>query len=271
MARYRRYSRTAALLEAQPLGMAARPRGRRRTARRVLTLTLPWRQLWPGLLALSLLLGGFIWMQTDARWYLSAEAITLYGTRGAVAQEVVQASGLVKMHGTRLDAEAAAQRILEQVSAVSSAQVTCHVYPARCEIWVVERRPIAVWETASGPQWVDKEGIVFTPWGEVNGLPVLRGPLPKTPASTLEVVQSAQALLKYTGPVEALEYHPQRGLIWNDPEGHRVAFGLGAQEMATRWAVYQQMVAIFEARRMFPWNLDLRVPEAPTYAMDRLW
>ncbi len=271
MARYRRYSRTAALLEAQPLGTAVRPRGRRRPARRTLVLTLPWRQLWPLILALSLVLAVSVWMRVDTHWYLTAEAITLYGTRGAVAQEVLQASDLLQRHGTRLDAEAAAQRILERVSAVSSTQVSCRPYPAQCEIRVVERKPIAIWETAAGPQWVDKEGIVFTPWGEASALPVLRGPLPETPELTLDVVQSAQALLKLTGPVEALEYHPQRGLIWNDVEGHRIAFGLGAQAMADRWAVYQQMLAIFEARRIFPWNLDVRIPEAPTYAMDRLW
>ncbi len=271
MARYRRYSRTAALLNAQPVGMAARPVGRRRRAGRTLTLTLPWRQVWPLALALVLFIGVQVWLRAEARWYVSAETLTLYGTRGAVAQQVIQASGLLKQHGTRLDADAAAQRIVEQVSAIKEAHVDCHAYPASCEIRVVERKPIAVWQTAQGVQWIDKEGVAFTPWGEVAELPVVRGPLPETPELTLQVVQSAQALLRLTGPVEALEYLPLRGLVWNDAQGHRVAFGLGAEAMPARWAVYQQMLAIFEARRIFPWNVDVQVPEAPTYAMDRSW
>ncbi len=271
MTKYRRYSRTAALLQAQPVSMAVRPRGRRRAASRALTLSLPLQQVWPLILVLSLVVAVLVWMRADARWYVTEASITLYGTRGAVAQEVVQASGLLKEHGTRLDAEAAAQRVREQVSAVSDVHVACHPYPASCEIRVVERKPVAIWDTGQGVLWIDKEGVAFTPWGEVTNLPVLRGPLPATPQATLAAVQGAEALLKLTGPVDVLEYHPQRGLIWNDPQGHRVAFGVDAERMAARWAVYQQLLAVFDARRIFPWNLDVRVPEAPTYAMERSW
>lgn len=269
MTKYRRYSRTAALLSVQPMSMAARPR--RRSRGRVLTLTLPWHRIWPVALALSLLVGIMVWMRVDARWYVTTESLTLYGTRGAVAQAVMQASGLLQEHGTHLDAEASAQRIMEQVSAVREAHVTCQPYPASCEIRVVERKPIAVWETGQAVMWIDKDGVAFTPWGEAGNLPRLRGPLPATPELTLQAVKGAQALLKLTGPVEALEYHPRRGLVWNDPEGHRIAFGVGEAAMAARWSVYQQMLAVFESRRIFPWNLDVRIPEAPTYAMDRSW
>lgn len=268
MTKYRRYSRTAALLSVQPMSMAARPR---RRGSRALTLTLPWRRLWPVALALALLIGVMVWMRVDTHWYVTTERLTLYGTRGAVAQAVIQASGLLQEHGTHLDVEAAAQRIMEQVSAVREAHVICQAYPANCEIRVVERKPIAVWETGQAVMWIDSDGIAFTPWGEAGDLPRLRGPLPKTPELTLQAVKGAQALLQFTGPVEALEYHPQRGLVWNDPQGHRVAFGLDAGRMPARWSVYQQMLAVFETRRIFPWNLDVRIPEAPTYAMDRSW
>ena len=244
----RPYYRTAALLGAQqqPYGGRARtpartrtyaPRSRARTAD--LHLNIPWK-----LVALFTLIGtAVIWLLVDSNWYLMGENIRVIGASSQeTALNVAMASDLLGWHGLRLRPRAATAAITEQVPAITAAQVECNRFPAECVIRVQEREPVLNWvaENAVGNQavyWIDAEGVLL-PANEVRaGLPVVRGALPdleesansRARVAVLDGVTALAALgITANADGTSLEYHPERGLIWTDPEGRRVAFGVGS-------------------------------------------
>ena len=86
----------------------------------------------------------------------------------------------------------------------------------------------------------------------------------------ISVQQGLAALTTLGIPTAALEYTPERGLIWTDPEGRRVAFGVGS-DMASRWQMYQILVEHLAAQGITPQVLDVRFPGTATYSLDRSW
>ncbi len=256
--RQQRYYRTAALLGAQP-------QVNRRARRSTQPVQLPWPWI---LLALVLLLAA-TWLWLDQSWYVADGAIQVIGASGQTAREVALASGLPGMHRFWVHPAESVDRILAQVPAITQAQVSCTLYPAGCTIQVNERQPVLVWVTESGTQWVDTQGALFPAWAERADLPQVRGPLPGSTVP-LELLTGVRDLIRLGVPADALEYTTQRGLVWTDPQGRRVAFGVGG-EMQARWQVYQALIADLDARQIFPAVIDVRFPAAPTYALDRLW
>lgn len=259
------YYRTAALLNTQQQ-VYTRARRTRHTER---TLDIPWK-----LIVLLVLVGsGILWLLLNDRWYLMGEDIQIVGTKSTnTARDIAIASDLLGWHGLRLRPRAAETLIVEQVTVVTEAQVECNRFPAACTIHVTERVPALNWVTEAGIYWIDSEGLRF-PAQEVRaGLPVVRGPLPDTEnaQALVPILQGVEALTMLGIAPDGLEYHPQRGLIWTDSQGRRVAFGVGT-EMQVRWQIYEALIAHLDARNVFPWTIDVRFPEGPTYSLERLW
>ncbi len=255
----RRYYRTAALLHAQP-----RPIGRR----------LPRVHLSRTTVALlGVLLALALWLWLDNRWYLMGTDLHIEGaTTAETAQEVALASDLLGWHGLWLRPAQAEAHILQQIPAVSTADVSCHRYPAACVVQIVEREPVLVWQTGQATYGVDAEGEFFPLRHPPGTLPVIQGALPqgttaKIPAAILD---GAQSLRDRSPDITTLGYLPQRGLVWVDPQGRRVAFGTG-KEMATRWQVYRALIANLDARGVFPQTVDVQFPAAPTYSLGLAW
>ena len=261
-------------------------------------MDIPWK-----FIALFTLIGAaVIWLLVDNDWYLMGEDIRVIGASSQeTAVNVALASDLLGWHGLRLRPRAATAAILEQVPAITEAQVECNRFPAECVIRVQEREPVLNWvagntvrsnseasatsgTSVTGIYWIDAEGVLM-PANEVRTeLPVVRGPLPnleegadsRTRVAVLEGVTALAALgITADANGNGLEYHPERGLIWTDPQGRRVAFGIGAN-MEARWNIYVALIAHLEARTaagdgVFPWTIDVRFPEGPTYSLERLW
>jgi cell division septal protein FtsQ len=259
------YYRTAALLSTQQQ-VYTRGRRTRHTER---ALDIPWK-----LIVLLVLVGsGIMWLLLDDRWYLMGEDIQIAGTGSTeTARNVAIASDLLGWHGLRLRPRAAETLIVEKVTVVTEAHVECGRFPATCTIRVTERTPALNWVTEAGIYWVDSEGLHFPAQEVRTGLPVVRGPLPdaENARTLVPMLQGVEALAALGVATDALEYHPQRGLIWTDPQGRRVAFGVG-MEMQARWRIYEALIAHLDARNVFPWTIDVRFPEGPTYSLERLW
>jgi len=299
--RVRQYYRTAALLGAQQR-MSSQKQRRARRVRRIHPIPIPW----PVVILTVAVLAIVLWLWRDTRWYVDASRLQVTGASAGTATAVAKASGILELHSLWVHPDESTAWILEQVPAVTEVTMECWHYPAECSIRVKERKPTLIWLSDSMTYWVDAEGYLFPAQGERPDLPVLRGPLPEVERTTLdtspspsqreeneepgtqssgeriapEIVESVQALLKVAGDQaagqpgiiasEGIEYSPRHGLIWNDPEGRRVAFGTGPG-MEIRWRMYQALTADLEARGIFPWTLDVRFPMAPTYALDRYW
>ncbi len=259
------YYRTAALLSTQ---QQVYPRARR-TRHMERELNIPWKLI----VLLVLVSGSIMWLLLDNRWYLMGEDIQVVGTRSKdTARNIAIASDLLGWHGLRLRPRAAENLIVEKVAVVTEAHVECGRFPATCTIQVTERTPSLNWVTEAGVYWVDSEGLRFPAQEMRAGLPVVRGPLPETEnaQALVAVLRGVKALAALGVATDELEYHPQRGLIWTDAQGRRVAFGVGT-EMQARWRIYEALIAHLDARNVFPWTIDVRFPEGPTYSLERLW
>lgn len=259
----RPYHRTAALLNAQPQMAASRYGQRPR-------VVVPWKSL----MALTplVVLGALLaWVWADARWYVSDATLQIAGTASQpMAREIALASNLVGKHSLWLQPQTAAAQIMQTVAGVTAAEVDCRLYPTGCTVTVTERRPVAAWQSESGLLWIDAEGLTFQPYAERPTLPVLRGELPVLTEGRIapEVLEGARALQKLGLAWDALVYHADKGWVWNDTEGRQVAFGVGSQKMEGRLQMYHAIVAHLEARSVFPWLIDVRFPERPTYSLD---
>lgn len=263
-----KYYRTVALLGAQQ-----QPISRRRTTTRAgskhTSVAIPWK-----LIALLMLVGGVVlWFFVDGRWYLMGEDIHVIGASSQkTAYNIALASDLLGWHGLRLRPNAAETLIKEQVAAVEDVTVECGRFPATCLISVTERAPALNWVTENGVYWIDEQGLAF-PTAEMRaGLPVVRDALPDAMSSRnlTAVVEGITALTALGVTAETWEYNLDRGLIWTDTEGRRVAFGVGTA-MEPRVQMYTALVNHLEARNVFPWTIDVRFPAGPTYSLERLW
>jgi len=252
------------------LGGNARPvamRQQRSRRRSTLTFSRKW------MLALVAVLAVALWLLLDNRWYLMGDDVQVTGTPvQTTLREVAIASELLGWHSFWLRPAAAAQRIVEKVPAVVDAQVECKLFPAACVIVVTERQPALVWIAPATTYWADSAGKLFPAQGDRANLPHIKGPLPGPIDEPLPmaVLGGIHALMALGVPKDALEYHLQRGLVWSDAEGRRVAFGTGT-DMKPRWKMYQMLVEHLQAENIFPWVMDVRFPANPTYSLERSW
>ncbi len=267
------YYRTAALLQAQPA--MARPRnsarsGARSGARRTATKARPMRIPWV-LIVVSLLVAIVgVWLWVDASWYVDAYRVQVIGASGETAREVALASAILGQHGLTLNAGAVISNVVNTVPDVIKVEADCRRYPATCVLTVEVREPAWVWAAPDGPRWVAADGTVFVARAERPDLPQLRGPLPDSQHIPAEILDGFNALAILGILPEELEYDLKRGWIWNDPEGRRVALGVGT-EMAGRLRMYQALSDDLRTRGIFPWTMDVRFPNAPAYSMARNW
>ncbi|MGC9400085.1 MAG: cell division protein FtsQ/DivIB [Anaerolineae bacterium] len=255
----RPYRRTAALLGAQP-------QARRRTETRWY-LGVSWRVVVP----IVLLTGLLLWVWLDPRWYVSAERLGVAGTSSLdTAREVALAGEVLGLHGLWLHPRQVVSRVVHEVPVVTGAEVERALYPARCLIRIQEREPVLLWQTEERLFGVDSHGVIFPTSQPSEEVPVLRGPLPQGEIVSQDVLSGVQALQALGLSVDALAYHPTRGLVWTDEAGTQVAFGLGA-EMGRRWRMYQALRRDLEARGLRPRTVDVRFPEALTYSLVGSW
>ncbi|HHE72047.1 MAG TPA: hypothetical protein ENL34_07205 [Chloroflexi bacterium] len=263
----RRYYRTTALL-------GPRYRVVSHTARRRIRIR------WPAVVITVCMIALAGWVGFGNAWYLDWEDATVVGTASQnLAFKIKEASDLMGRHRSGLKPAKAEEAILKKFPQLSSVHVRCAIFPTRCEIEVTERDPILVWAAPEQTYWVDREGIFFPAAGERQDLPVVSGPLPvDVPAEAtsgetgyvVEIFQSIATLSSLGISAEALSYDERYGLIWTDPEGCRVAFGVGG-DMKVRWDLYRDLVRDLAARGVHPRVIDVRSAQAITYAVEPLW
>jgi len=260
----RPYYRTAALLGAQPQYVPVRAAPKRATS-----IHIPWKWLLL-LLAVAAL---SVWLTQAEPWYLMQTDVRVGGTTSlSLAYRTVKASDLWGLHRLLVRPAAAEERILKNVLEVTDAQVRCKFYPASCVIRIVERVPVLLWITEAGTFWVDAEGVVFPAISGREDLPRIYGPLPilRQAETVTMVLEGLQALADLEISADVWEYAPERGLIWTDEVGRRVAFGVGS-DMLPRLKAYHFIVGYLDVRGVSPQVVDVRFPEGPTYSIERSW
>jgi hypothetical protein len=181
----------------------------------------------------------------------------------------------------------------ERLPGVKTARVSVGL-PAAVTIQVEERVPLILWVQESTSHWIDAEGVLFPVFGEAEvaqtvaatGNPpaapevfsaevdaetgvishLLEMNLPRTTSIFVQAVLS----LKDAVPEDsALQYDPQFGLGWQDPNGWLVYFGQDTHNIDTKLAEYQQILAVLDQKNVTPTMISLEFIHAPYYRLEQ--
>ncbi len=261
MTKKRQYHRTAALLGAQT------------QSRHLRTPSEPVRIPWTTVVILVALAGLGAWIGLGDPWYLMVEDVHVHGVSTfELKKEIIVTADMLGWHSFRLQPRKAEEAVMEACPQVRDVQISCRIFPTACDFHVDERKPTLIWIDGAASYWVDGEGVSFPAQGARADLPVVRGPRPADdePEALVPVLQGVAALVELGLPPDNLEYSPQRGLIWTDEAGCRVAFGVGP-EMQPRWEIYRSLSTHLAGRGIAPRVIDVRFPDGVTYAMERSW
>ena len=162
--------------------------------------------------------------------------------------------------------------------------------PATILVTLDERLPVLVWQQDANIQWVDADGIAFSPRGEVDALIWVEAhaapPLPPRvddadPSLDADVIAAPQAfmppdlvsailMLGAQAPEGApLVYDPRHGLGWNDARGWDVYFGMDVADVETKHLVYQAVAERLQADGIQPALINVEHVHAPYYRLER--
>jgi hypothetical protein len=163
-----------------------------------------------------------------------------------------------------------------------------------------EREPIILWQANGSNYWIDAEGVILQPRGEVNGLLIVQStvapPLARmsqTPTSvvdyarmiierqsgnltseelidlispdTLNAIIEMSAILPAGG---SLVYNPISGMGWRDPRGWEVFFGTDLSNIDFKQVEYETILARLVEMGVSPAMISVEHIDAPYYRME---
>lgn len=252
-------------------------------------ITLDWRLLSGALFIISLAMvfvfSGFSTFEVST--------ITLEGAQRLAGETILSTVSLSGTSIISIKPDEVESRVLEDFPSLKDAQVTTGL-PASVTIKVVEREPIILWQQESASLWIDAEGVMFPVRGEAevsltviaNGDPPavesaeetpeddesLRLSLlakPVYPVTTPEFVKGVLSLKGYLPENSSLQYDPQFGLGWQDPNGWLVYFGRDISEIDIKLAEYQTIIEALQAENLTPAMISLEFLHAPFYRLEQ--
>jgi len=163
--------------------------------------------------------------------------------------------------------------------------------PAGVSIAVRERQPVLAWKTKDVVTWIDSEGAMFGPRGDVGSLltvessekPPLNSilipvsgpttaPAPVVDPSLQRVdtqVIAAAAILATQMPEQSsMVYSSSDGLGWADPRGWKIYFGLKLDNIAAKLTLYQAIVDQLTQKMIVPAVISVENVYAPFYRLE---
>ncbi len=169
--------------------------------------------------------------------------------------------------------------------------IEVHVnFPANVIISVTERTPVIAWEYEESTLWVDAEGYIFPPRGDLlvpltimaeDAPPLLQLPIEDTATvnkeETLtepsrvktEVLLAAQKLSEHLGTGAVIVYSGTQGLGWSDPRGWKVYIGSTLNNLDVKVNVYSTLVDRLIAEGTQPSVVNLEFLDAPYYRLEQ--
>ena len=176
---------------------------------------------------------------------------------------------------------------------IKSARVSISL-PAGVTIQVEERDPLILWEQENTSYWIDAEGVMFPIFGEAEiAQTVIATSNPpeapevftpevddetgeishllefREPRTTPEFVEAVLSLKEVIPEDTALQYDPQFGLGWQDPNGWLVYFGQDTNNLEVKLAEYQTIMAALEKENIIPTMISLEFLHAPYYRLEQ--
>lgn len=259
-----------------------------------LRLKFGWRAISGAIFVLSLVV--IICFSNLSTFEVSA--VNLKGAERLSGEEILSKVDLVGDTIITVQPEAVKASIETGFPSLSSVDVSVGL-PASVSIQVTERQPLVLWQFGSASYWIDAEGILFTPHGEAEVFltvsasaypPAAPDPVvteeeieeentegseellttgqPVITRTTPEFVQGILALKAYIPEGSMLQYDPEFGLGWQDPNGWMVYFGKDITEMVLKLKEYQTIVETLSAQNIVPALISLEFIDAPFYRLE---
>lgn len=173
--------------------------------------------------------------------------------------------------------------------------------PAKITITAQERQPVLVWQNGDTTLWVDTEGVIIPPRGQVEPLPTIQAdalpPLsnslsmadnspaeaaiilpPMVEASILQnwgrqmdkdLLLTALKLTKFVPEGTTIAYSNQHGLGWMDTQGWYVYIGLTMDEIDLKMTEYQEIVKQVQRMGLSPKLISVETVHAPYLRMEQ--
>jgi cell division protein FtsQ len=173
--------------------------------------------------------------------------------------------------------------------------------PANIAVSAIERVPAFIWKDGDKTMWIDAEGYLFTPRGEIDTLLTIEAdslPLIKVPLSPQPADLQPERLSKITGeegtvkpkkikivdpkilvvanrlsqelpPDTVLTYNEQNGLGWNAHEGWYVFVGRDLNNLDVKLAVYHHIAETLREKEERPGLINVANINAPYYRLEQ--
>ncbi|MGB9801298.1 MAG: cell division protein FtsQ/DivIB, partial [Thermanaerothrix sp.] len=161
------------------------------------------------------------------------------------------------------------------------------ILPARILITLTERQPVLAWQVGNDTYWIDPEGILIRPRGEVGDLPIVSantlpplsnvGPskgkelAPSNPtevwgqSTSTQLIQAILNLRQRLSPDIPLVYDSENGFGWQDPNGWQVLIGNSLHDFEAKMQLYQIILEQIQQRGLHPQVISLEHLQAPFY------
>jgi hypothetical protein len=223
-----------------------------------------WR-FFSGMIIACLLLVLFLFFSADAFY---VHSIAVGGLEYLTKEEVFALSDIANMHIFWVDPAAVRASILRSPT-VADATVYVGWPPQMVQIVVEERQPALVWEQAGVAAWIDVQGRVMPQRQDRPDLLRIydydtEGPLAPNTRVDTGAVSGALQLRSMFPNIDALRYHPHKGLGYQDGRGWQVWFGVGTN-MPEKIRVYDAIVENLLSRTIYPEEINVARPDAPYY------
>jgi cell division protein FtsQ len=188
---------------------------------------------------------------------IKLEGITVFGRINTEQDDILSAIGLKRgdpMLGINLDQ---IKSDIEQLGWVSQARVERH-FPSDLVIYLTERRPIAIYQTAAGHQVIDKSGEIIKgiKVEDFRHLPVISGKSAQTRAGEIIAILESEADLY--NEVWSLAYRSERR--WDVFLGNNIRIMLPEQNPMDAWSQLAKLDRQHKLTKRNTVDIDLRIP-----------
>jgi cell division septal protein FtsQ len=231
----------------------------------------PW-QVYGSRLAAALLLAALGWAAyavfTSSSFYVYGAEVQ--GNAVVTPEEVYAASQLDGMSVFWVNADATAKKV-EALPNVKSARVEVRL-PAYVTITIEERTPELMWQTGSARWWIDAEGTVVPPRGDMSS-PLTIIDMDAQPASAGQhldpsILAAARSLRRLLPELPEMQYSRATGISFTTREGWPVRLGDG-QNMDAKLTILVALRKDLLAQKVSPEFIDVRFVERPFYKVAR--
>lgn len=219
--------------------------------------------------------------------------ITLRGAQRLSVEAVLSGTDLVNTSIIQVEPEAVKAMMEDRFPSLSNVSVSVSL-PASVTIKVTEREPVILWLEDNATHWIDAEGVMFPVVGEAEVVQTVSatgeppaapevftaevddetGEIshllePSLPNTTPEFVEAVLSLSDYIPEGTPLQFDPQFGLGWQDPNGWLVYFGQDTTNIDVKLAEYQTIIEALDQQNITPAVISLEFLHAPYYRLEQ--